>query len=242
MAMNVDVSSHRIQLVLAALGASVATAGLLTAYQQHSRHQKRRQLELELKQSLQNASANGVPAPRPRKPETEEGVAEITLSARRGEEYEYDEELIREQLARNYAFFGEEGMARIRKGSVVVVGCGGVGSWAAIMLVRSYAPQLCTLCQTSNEYALCDRGISKIRLVDFDQVTLSSLNRHATATLADVGTPKVRSIERAIKQIARWVDVDARIDIWRKEQGGDLLEGVDWVIGKYDPPPRNAAC
>lgn len=75
------------------------------------------------------------------------------------------------------------------------------------------------------------RGISKIRLVDFDQVTLSSLNRHATAILADVGTPKVRSIERAIKQIARWVDVDARIDIWRKEQGGDLLEGADWVIG-----------
>ena len=75
------------------------------------------------------------------------------------------------------------------------------------------------------------RGISKVRLVDFDQVTLSSLNRHATAVLADVGTPKVRSIERAIKQIARWVDVDARIDIWRKEQGGDLLEGADWVIG-----------
>ena len=62
-------------------------------------------------------------------------------------------------------------------------------------------------------------------------MTLSSLNRHATAVLADVGTPKVRSIERAIKQIARWVDVDARIDIWRKEQGGDLLEGADWVIG-----------
>ena len=52
------------------------------------------------------------------------------------------------------------------------------------------------------------RGITDIRLVDFDYVTLSSLNRHATATLADVGTPKVRSIERAIKQIARWVDVD----------------------------------
>ncbi|EPT01968.1 hypothetical protein FOMPIDRAFT_1023012 [Fomitopsis schrenkii] len=212
--MNLDVSSHRVQLVLAALGASVATAGLLTAYQQHSRHQKRRELDLEIKRSLQSTSANVAPAPRPRKPEAEEGDAEITLSARRGKEYEYDEELIREQLARNYAFFSEEGMARIRKGSVVVVGCGGVGSWAAMMLVRS--------------------GISKIRLVDFDQVTLSSLNRHATAILADVGTPKVRSIERAIKQIARWVDVDARIDIWRKEQGGDLLEGADWVIDAID--------
>lgn len=49
----------------------------------------------------------------------------------------YDEGLIREQLSRNYSFFGEEGMERVRKGRVVVVGCGGVGSWAAVMLVRS---------------------------------------------------------------------------------------------------------
>ena len=52
---------------------------------------------------------------------------------------EYDEELVREQLARNYAFFGDEAMAKIRKGTVVIVGCGGVGSWAAVMLVRSCA-------------------------------------------------------------------------------------------------------
>lgn len=136
--MSLDISSHRVQLVLAALGASVATAGLLTAYQQHSRHQKRRELDLEVKRSLQSSSSNAAQVPLLRKPEEEE-EGEITLSARRGEEYEYDEELIREQLARNYAFFNEEGMARIRKGSVVVVGCGGVGSWAAIMLVRSYA-------------------------------------------------------------------------------------------------------
>ncbi|KAH9931507.1 ubiquitin-protein ligase molybdopterin-converting factor [Fomitopsis serialis] len=213
--MNLDISSHRVQLALAALGASVATAGLLTAYQQHSRHQKRRDLEQEIKRSLKSQDAASRPDRVPRQPaDPRDGVAEIMLAARQSEDYEYDEELIREQLARNYAFFGEEGMTRIRKGSVVVVGCGGVGSWAAIMLVRS--------------------GVSKIRLVDFDQVTLSSLNRHATAVLADVGTPKVRSIERVIKQIARWVQVDARVDIWRKEQGGDLLEGADWVIDAID--------
>ena len=50
----------------------------------------------------------------------------------------YDEDLVREQLARNYAFFGEEGMKKIRGASVAVIGCGGVGSWAAVMLARSY--------------------------------------------------------------------------------------------------------
>ena len=47
---------------------------------------------------------------------------------------------------------------------------GGVGSHAANMLVRS--------------------GIQKIRIIDFDQVSLSSLNRHALAFISDVGKSK----------------------------------------------------
>ena len=78
------------------------------------------------------------------------------------------------------------------------------------------------------------RGLSKIRLVDFDYVTLSSLNRHATAVLTDVGTPKVTCIEKTLKQIAKWVQVDSRTELWRKEDGGRLLEGADWVIGMFD--------
>jgi tRNA A37 threonylcarbamoyladenosine dehydratase len=82
--------------------------------------------------------------------------------------------------------------------------------------------------------AVVCRGVSKIRLVDFDYVTLSSLNRHATAGIHDVGTPKVTCIERTLKEISRCVDVDSRIEIWRKEDGGRLLEGVDWVVGERD--------
>lgn len=74
-------------------------------------------------------------------------------------------------------------------------------------------------------------GVSKIRLIDFDYVSLSSLNRHATATIDDVGTSKVTSIEKVLKQIAKWVEVDPHITIWRPEEGGRLLEGADWVIG-----------
>ena len=51
--------------------------------------------------------------------------------------------------------------------------------------------------------------------------------------MADVGTPKVKCIERILKQISRWVEVDSRVEIWRKDQGGDLLEGADWVIGMF---------
>jgi tRNA A37 threonylcarbamoyladenosine dehydratase len=75
------------------------------------------------------------------------------------------------------------------------------------------------------------RGVSKIRLVDFDYVTLSSLNRHATAVLTDVGTPKVTCIEKTLKQISKWIQVDSRTELWRNDDGGRLLEGADWVIG-----------
>lgn len=74
------------------------------------------------------------------KQESEEDDFEIRLGHSQSDpasSHSYDEELIREQLARNYAFFGKEGMVQIRRGKVAVVGCGGVGSWAAVMLVRS---------------------------------------------------------------------------------------------------------
>ncbi len=40
-------------------------------------------------------------------------------------------------------------------------------------------------------------------------------------------------VANALRQIARFVDVDARVELWRDdEDGADLLDGVDWVIGK----------
>jgi len=69
--------------------------------------------------------------------------------------------------------------------------------------------------------------------VDFDYVTLSSLNRHAAAGLADVGTPKVKCLENALRKFSKWIEIDPRIELWNKEDGGTLLEGVDWVVGMF---------
>ena len=68
-------------------------------------------------------------------------------------------------------FFKRDGQANIERAYVCVVGVGGVGSHAAHMLARA--------------------GVARLRLIDFDQVTLSSLNRHAVATREDVGRTKV---------------------------------------------------
>lgn len=124
--------------------------------------------------------------------------------ARRAQAGDYDDELILEQLARNRVFLTDDGLAKLRDSFVVVVGCGGVGSHCTAALARS--------------------GVSRIRLIDFDQVTLSSLNRHAVATLADVGIPKVQCLQRRLAAIAPWVKFDARLEKYWEPVADKLLE------------------
>jgi tRNA U34 5-carboxymethylaminomethyl modifying GTPase MnmE/TrmE len=123
--------SHKTQLIAAAAAASIATAGIIQAYNLHAKRIRRKELDEEIKRSISDLSNESLQEPQIDYPEPS------TEPSRQAQSLDYDEELIREQLARNYAFFGEEGMAKIRQGRVVVVGCGGVGSWAAVMLVRS---------------------------------------------------------------------------------------------------------
>lgn len=125
--------SHKTQLILTALATSLATASLLHAYNTHTKRVRRKQLDRDIQLSLSEDHTDGefdnsTPV-EPIQSYLEPKGLERTL--------DYNEDLIREQLARNYAFFGEDGMARVREGRVVIVGCGGVGSWAAVMLVRS---------------------------------------------------------------------------------------------------------
>ncbi|SAL98381.1 hypothetical protein [Absidia glauca] len=113
------------------------------------------------------------------------------------------------------AILGDDKMKRLQDSFVVVVGAGGVGSWAALMLLRA--------------------GVRRMRLIDFDQVTLSSLNRHAVATLDDVGTPKVRTMERHFTLISPNCDLDIRIDLFNADNADDLLGGnPDYVIDAID--------
>lgn len=136
-----------IELALAALAASSATAVAIFSYQALSRRRRRLELNDEVKESLADemeveSSLKSHPVRRPS--EAERFPPKSSLKSGDDarlfgldESAEYDETLIREQLTRNYAFFGEEGMKKIRGGRVAIIGCGGVGSWAAVMLVRS---------------------------------------------------------------------------------------------------------
>ncbi|KAI5924515.1 hypothetical protein F4810DRAFT_127808 [Camillea tinctor] len=223
-------SSHQVQLAATALASGAVVATAILGYQ-HLQQAGRLQ---RLKGSIpphtngdQNPNGlnhrNGTAALSPADKEDQRNAA----LARRAQAGDYDDELILEQLARNRVFLTPAGLDKLRGAFVVVVGCGGVGSHCAAALARS--------------------GVSRIRLVDFDQVTLSSLNRHAVATLADVGSPKVQCLRRRLLAITPWVHFDLRQEKFWDQVADRLLEpwqgqgtdagagrGPDFVVDAID--------
>lgn len=126
-----------------------------------------------------------------------------------------EDEIIAEHFTRNVQFFGVKGQQRVAKSFVVVVGLGGVGSHCAHMLLRS--------------------GVSRLRLIDFDQVSLSSLNRHAVATRADVGTSKAECLAEHFRHIYPEATLDVRVAMYEEAAEEELLGGdLDFVVDCID--------
>jgi len=41
-------------------------------------------------------------------------------------------------------------------------------------------------------------------------------------------------VEKALREISKWVEIDSRIELWKKEIAVELLEGADWVLDAID--------
>lgn len=205
-------SNKHVQLATTAIVSGAVVAGAILSYQRSHKKERIHRLK-ELKDSIPSLGDGGnvlpklngtssssnhhLPKPDPDDLRTEELARRAILGR-------HDDELILEQLARNRVFLTPEGLDKLRSSFVIVVGCGGVGSHATAALARS--------------------GVSKMRLVDFDQVSLSSLNRHAVATLHDVGTSKVECLQKRLLQIAPWVQFDLRQAKYWSDAADELLE------------------
>ncbi|KUF91692.1 Vacuolar-sorting protein SNF7 [Phytophthora nicotianae] len=68
-------------------------------------------------------------------------------------------------------------------------------------------------------------GVGKLRLIDFDNVTLSSLNRHAVATRGDVGLSKVTDMKRHLHEIVPDCEVEDMAVMFEANSADELLEG-----------------
>lgn len=83
--------------------------------------------------------------------------------------------------------------------------------------------------------AIVRSGVRKIRIIDFDRVTLSSLNRHAFATRDDVGLAKVDVCKKFVKKIFPHVELETCETFLKKEIFEELLSGnPDYVLDCID--------
>lgn len=82
---------------------------------------------------------------------------------------------------------GDANMEKLRSASVLVMGLGGVGAYAAEMLVRA--------------------GIGKICIVDGDEVSLTNLNRQLPALHSTLGQSKAEILK------ARFLDINPELEI-----------------------------
>ncbi|MFT5761736.1 MAG: molybdopterin/thiamine biosynthesis adenylyltransferase [Polaribacter sp.] len=121
---------------------------------------------------------------------------------------------------------GEIGQQKLQNASVLVVGCGGLGSPIAVHLASS--------------------GIGKLHLVDFDTIDISNLHRQVFYSLEDVGKSKAETLTNFIKKRAPFTNVTFRNKPITKENVFELISDVDIVVDGTDSLPTkyllNDAC
>jgi len=112
--------------------------------------------------------------------------------------------------------YGVSGAARIRAAHVVVVGVGGVGSWAVEALARS--------------------GVGRLTLIDLDNIAESNINRQIHALDDTLGMAKVEAMRQRIAHINPDCVVTCIEDFVEPSNWPSILNGaeVDAVIDACD--------
>ena len=104
--------------------------------------------------------------------------------------------------------FKEEGIQKLENANVLVVGLGGVGSFAAEFLARA--------------------GVGSMTIVDGDVVDITNINRQLPALHSSVGMPKVNVVGD------RLMDINPKLQLYRIEEFLSPERAFEIVSPKYD--------
>lgn len=112
---------------------------------------------------------------------------------------------------------GESGQQKLQNAKVAVVGCGGLGSVAAVYLAAS--------------------GIGNLHLIDFDMVDVSNLHRQVFYTVDAIGKSKAEVLANHINKMSPFVEVQISNTAISKGNIADVLSGFDIVLDCTDLLP-----
>jgi sulfur-carrier protein adenylyltransferase/sulfurtransferase len=121
---------------------------------------------------------------------------------------------------------GVDGQRRLKAGSVLCIGAGGLGSPAAMYLAAA--------------------GVGRIGIVDFDVVDFSNLQRQIIHGTPDVGRPKLASAKDRLVALNPHIQVDTYEEALSSENAFRLFEPFDVILDGTDNFPTrylvNDAC
>lgn len=126
-----------------------------------------------------------------------------------------------EMYQRTEMLIGADNMAKIKAAKVCVCGLGGVGSAVVEALVRA--------------------GVGSLRLVDFDTISASNLNRQLHTTLANIGESKAAALAARIATINPACHVEVVFEKITAENVAEILDGVDYLVDAIDDVPAKIA-
>lgn len=117
---------------------------------------------------------------------------------------------------RTRRLLGDDRFKLLQKASVLVVGVGGVGGYAAEMLART--------------------GVGNLTLIDADDVAESNINRQLIATIPTIGEPKVILFAERFHEINPDAHINAIKDFLTPENINEIFSGnqFDYVIDAID--------
>lgn len=110
---------------------------------------------------------------------------------------------------------GDIGMEALFASHVMVLGIGGVGSWAAEALARS--------------------GVGRITLVDFDEVCITNTNRQLHAVQGMVGRKKAEVMAERLRKINPQAQIQALPIFYNQENSASILSHQpDFIVDAID--------
>ena len=117
--------------------------------------------------------------------------------------------------------YGEDAYLKFTQATVVVVGLGGVGSWAAEALARS--------------------AIGHLVLIDFDHIAPSNINRQLHAMEGEFGKAKVSAMAERIRKINPDIKLTLHDAFLAQGNLADLIPRGAYVLDACDDVPAKVA-
>lgn len=116
--------------------------------------------------------------------------------------------------SRTELLIGQENLDKISKKHITLVGVGGVGGYVALMLART--------------------GVEHIKLIDFDVVSSSNINRQVVADKNTIGKVKVEVLKDILLNINENIKVEVINDKISEENVEKYIQNTDIVVDAID--------